>query len=186
MVGGRVGSANLFYNMEDNKWIIGGSIIFFSLMAWGWKLLNKKIIHRFYILQAQKVLKKIQVIIGEREEARKLNYLRKINPYVFEEVLLLAFEKKGYKVIRNKRYSGDGGVDGMVIIEGHRIPIQAKRYKKYIRKVHVQSFENLVMERKAPYGLFIHTGKTGKESREENFPHVKIISGRKLLNLLAP
>ncbi|MEX0634913.1 hypothetical protein M8494_36235 [Serratia ureilytica] len=33
-------------------------------------------------------------------DGQRLAYLRKINPYVFEEPLLLVFERQGYAVIR--------------------------------------------------------------------------------------
>lgn len=46
-----------------------------------------------------------------------MRYLRKINPYVFEELLLLALERQGLTVVRNASYSGDGGTDGQVIID---------------------------------------------------------------------
>ncbi|MEX6059375.1 restriction endonuclease [Enterobacter hormaechei] len=42
----------------------------------------------------------------------KINYLRKIDPFVFEELLLEGFEAHGFRTIRNKRYTGDGGIDG--------------------------------------------------------------------------
>ena len=64
-----------------------------------------------------------------------MKYLRKINPYVFEELLLLAFERRGMRVIRNSRYSGDGGLDGQVLIDGERWLIQAKRYGRTIRHI---------------------------------------------------
>ncbi|PIJ42321.1 restriction endonuclease, partial [Serratia sp. OPWLW2] len=73
-------------------------------------------------------------------DGQRLAYLRKINPYVFEELLLLAFERQGYAVIRNTSYSGDGGLDGQVIIEGKTYLIQAKRYGRTITPSHITSF----------------------------------------------
>ncbi|EPO2651139.1 restriction endonuclease, partial [Klebsiella pneumoniae] len=59
----------------------------------------------------------------------KIAYLRKIDPFTFEELLLEGFESHGFRTIRNKRYTGDGGIDGQVIIGKHRYLIQAKRYR---------------------------------------------------------
>ncbi|GJK49706.1 hypothetical protein TUM17560_20830 [Serratia marcescens] len=87
-------------------------------------------------------------------------YLRKINPYVFEELLLLAFERQGYAVIRNASYSGDGGLDGQVIIEGKTYLIQAKRYGRTITPSHITSFGALLRQYHCD-GFFIHTGRTG-------------------------
>ncbi len=41
---------------------------------------------------------------------QKIAYLRKIDPFVFEELLLEGFERRGFEVIRNRRYTGDGGL----------------------------------------------------------------------------
>lgn len=147
------------------------------------KGLERKI-HAYYKRRACKVYKKINCLEESRNPSAVFNYLRKVSPYVFEELILLAFEKKGYKVKRNRRYSGDGGVDGHVMMDKVWIPVQAKRYKSHIKRRHVLDFEELVAKRKKPFGYFIHTGRTGKGSRGNEFPHVRFISGNRLLNLL--
>lgn len=47
-------------------------------------------------------------------------------------------------VIRNTRYSGDGGTDGQVLIDGERWLIQAKRYGRTIRPSHIDDFGDLL------------------------------------------
>ncbi|WP_248844390.1 restriction endonuclease [Escherichia coli] len=42
------------------------------------------------------------------------------------------FESHGFRTIRNKRYTGDGGIDGQVKCGKHRYLIQAKRYRGHI------------------------------------------------------
>lgn len=115
-----------------------------------------------------------------------MSYLRKINPYVFEELLLLAFERQGYAVQRNTSYSGDGGLDGRVHINGECLLIQAKRYSRAIAPAHVQDFDAL-LTRMGQRGLFIHTGRTGQKSRavSSGSQQLMIISGQRLLALLA-
>ncbi|WP_349949896.1 restriction endonuclease, partial [Escherichia coli] len=61
---------------------------------------------------ARRVLERIKTLPGFPQ---KINYLRKIDPFVFEELLLEGFEAHGFRTIRNKRYTGDGGIDGQVI-----------------------------------------------------------------------
>lgn len=102
----------------------------------------------------------------EQGDAHVIAYLRKINPFVFEELILLVFEEHGFPVIPNKRYTGDGGIDGRVNIYGKIWPIQAKRYSNHVRKVHVDQFARLVKEKAYPGGIFIHTGRTGKDVRK--------------------
>lgn len=139
--------------------------------------------HRRYQATAARVLQRLPQLAGD---AQRLTYLRKINPYVFEELLLLAFERQGYAVIRNTSYSGDGGLDGQVIIEGKTYLIQAKRYGRTITPSHITSFGALLRYHHCD-GFFIHTGRTGQLSLVllQNHPHVHLVSGQKLLALLA-
>lgn len=118
-------------------------------------------------------------------EGQKINYLKKINPYVFEELILYSLKEKGYKVIRNKSYSNDGGIDGKFYIDNQLFLVQAKRYQNHINKKHVTDFERIVIEHKAK-GIFCHTGLTGKGSKEEfnNSQFIDFYSGSKLLKLL--
>jgi len=111
--------------------------------------------------------------------------LRSMDSLAFEELLLESFERRGFRVIRNHRYTGDGGIDGKVMIDGSLWLIQAKRYATAIRPEHVSAFDALCRAKNCR-GLFIHTGRTGPQSREfiGNSSHVEIISGRRLLALL--
>ena len=139
--------------------------------------------HRRYRVTAERVLQRLPQLDGD---AQRLTYLRKINPYVFEELLLLAFERQGYPVKRNASYSGDGGLDGQVFIDSHRWLIQAKRYGKTAAPSHIRDFATL-LQRERYGGFFIHTGRTGNFSRLllHAYPQVQLVSGQRLLNLLA-
>ncbi|MJZ42555.1 restriction endonuclease [Salmonella enterica subsp. enterica] len=139
--------------------------------------------HRRYRETAQRVMVRLPQLASD---GARLNYLRKINPYVFEELLLLALERQGLKVIRNPSYSGDGGLDGQVFIAGERWLIQAKRYSRSISPQHIREFGEL-LSREGCRGLFIHTGRTGPKSRDslQRIPQVQPVSGQRLLNLLA-
>ncbi|CAI2793511.1 Restriction endonuclease [Serratia grimesii] len=139
--------------------------------------------HRRYRAAAARVLQRLPQLGGN---GQRLAYLRKINPYVFEELLLLAFERQGYAVIRNTSYSGDGGLDGQVIIGDQKYLIQAKRYGRAITPSHITRFGALLRHHHCQ-GFFIHTGRTGQRSRAllQNHPHVHLVSGQKLLALLA-
>lgn len=138
--------------------------------------------HDRYQRQAQCVLDKLPLLAGD---GQRLSYLRKINPYVFEELLLTAFECQGYRIKRNKRYSGDGGLDGQIWRDKQRFLIQAKRYSGVICPSHIVAFGHLV-RRERCQGLFIHTGRTGTSGRValSLFPEVELISGQKLIELL--
>jgi|ERR1035437_7979646 restriction system protein len=141
--------------------------------------------HKRNIDSSYQVLRKIRSFAGPGIEPRILLYLRKINAYVFEEVLLTVFEEKGFRIKRNHRYSGDGGIDGTVIKEGKRYLIQAKRYKGHINSKHLAEFKSKVISFNADGGYFIHTGRTSREQLNINrYSNLQILSGEKLVNFI--
>ena len=121
---------------------------------------------------------------GSLLPAQAFVYLRKVNPYSFEELDLDGFEKAGYRVRRNERYSGDGGVDGRVSKDGEEYLVQCKRYRGYISRQDVEDFSR-VCTRECRKGFFVHTGKTGEASwgTAGAFGNVNIISGGRMLSL---
>ena len=136
--------------------------------------------HKHNIKKAKKILKKINTI---ENQGAIISYLRKIDPFVFEELLLEAFKNKEYQIKRNKRYTGDGGIDGQVMKNGNTYLVQAKRYSSYVDPKHLEEFSQIIRRRRSEKGFFIHTGKTGK-SNFSKFSNVKIISGESLIRLL--
>ena len=141
--------------------------------------------HRWRRRQAREMCEQLRG--RDRDQPVALHYarFRAMDPLAFEELLLEAFERRGHRVIRNCRYTGDGGVDGEVIIDGIRFLIQAKRYNDAIRPEHVWDFAQLCATRRQR-GLFIHTGRTGGMSRAvvDGATGIQIVSGQKLLALL--
>ena len=115
--------------------------------------------------------------------ARRIAYLRKIDPLVFEEMVLDAFQRQGLIVERGTRYSGDGGLDGKIFRDNHWIGIQCKRYKAGIKSEHVEQFERDLFRFGMTEGYFVHTGRTpsGVKHRRNN---VIVLSGRPLLDFL--
>lgn len=108
--------------------------------------------HQRYRETAKRVWERLPQLASD---GARMSYLRKINPYVFEELLLLAFERQGLKVVRNPAYSGDGGFDGQVFIEGQRWLIQAKRYSWSISPQHINAFAELLTQEGCRGFLFI-------------------------------
>ena len=136
--------------------------------------------HTHNVKTANKVLNTLSTLSFP---GQKFHYLRQIDPFVFEELLLCAFERKGHVVIRNSRYTGDGGIDGKVIIDDRLTFIQAKRYTSFVNAQHIVNFSNICHRKKVP-GLFIHCGKTGHKARILTPKNVTVIGGHALLELL--
>lgn len=157
-------------------WII--IITIFALINIAAGFLKTK--HLAKIRAAKKVSKTINKIQNDNS-GWLFSYLRKIDPFVFEELILLTFKKYGFRIKRNKRYTHDGGIDGKIKKNGEMFLIQAKRYSANINIEHIKDFIKVCRYYKVR-GYFIHTGKTGREIRElaEKNPQIKIISGEKI------
>ncbi len=148
-------------------------ISIFLLVLFSFKRRSK---HKIYTRQSKREFKKIISM----PPATKISYLRTINPYVFEELILTALEQHGYKIQRGTKYSGDGGIDGHVKIDGEWCLIQAKRYSNHVKAEHIYEFDR-VCKKNRTRGFFIHTGRTSKKLNY--LSNSKIISGDKMLNL---
>ena len=164
--------------MNNSHIILPILLLLFVLLAFYFK---KESRHKRNIRTARKVQKKLSQI---KFPGAKLNYLRKIDPFVFEELILNGFKNNGYKIKRNKRYTGDGGIDGRVKKDGQWFLVQAKRYSNCINPTHVTEFMTIVEMQKVAGGFFVHTGRTGKKSYELKNKSIDFISGDKLLALL--
>lgn len=141
--------------------------------------------HKRKIASGDKIITKLNSFSGEFKNQQILSYLRKIDPFVFEELILSAFKLKGFSIIRNKSYSGDGGLDGTILKDNDVFLIQAKRYTNFVKTSHIKDFELLIDVKKANGGYFIHTGRTSSKSLSSfKNSSIVIISGQKLIDLI--
>ena len=142
--------------------------------------------HKTRRIKAMRVWSLLKKPEFSAQPGRLFAYIRTIDPFVFEELLLIAFKSRGLKVIHNKRYTGDGGIDGIVILPSQqRMAIQAKRYQNHINLQHVKDFAEVIKNHRCQGGLFIHCGKSG-EAVYQNVPeNMILISGSLLHRLLA-
>ena len=161
-------------------------------MKWFSRIINRisligKWIHLYRIKKAKQVLVKIKEIYSDKKNGGKaILYLRKINPYVFEELVLTAIENSNIRVIRNESYSNDGGIDGIFKLKKGKVIVQSKRYKGYINNKHVEELSSIVRQEGYLFGVFAHTGRTGEKAKntvklEKN---MIFISGDLLLKIL--
>ena len=144
--------------------------------------------HERNTVTGQVLYQKLNAIALRKEEDSKgwfFCYLRQIDPFVFEELILIALEKRGYTIRQNKRYTGDGGVDGRASKDGSKYLIQCKRYSGYVNSKHVEAFSRLC-HHKGVKGFFVHTGKTGDGAKVvvADDDAVTIISGSRLYDLI--
>ncbi len=141
--------------------------------------------HQQYIQLADSVLKRLRDRITVVQLPEALAILRKMNPYAFEELLLTCCQNQGWKIERNFRYTGDGGLDGRVTIALKLYLIGAKRYRGYINLKHIHDFNQVIQREKAYGGFFIHSGKTGELAKELLREYqISLLSGQRLVNFV--
>ncbi|MBO9579489.1 MAG: restriction endonuclease [Sphingobium sp.] len=167
---------------HSHLWIFVIALILIGLLA---RRMRGPASHRWRRRQARTMNRQLSGRDRDQPPGFVFARLRGMDPLAFEELLLECFERRGCKVVRNTRYTGDGGLDGQVVIQGQTWLIQAKRYATSIRPEHVDAFAALCRARKVS-GLFIHTGRTGPTTRAlvERHDHIEIISGERLLALI--
>lgn len=139
--------------------------------------------HAWRIKSSKRLIEKLKTMPND---AVRMAYIRKIDPYVLEEAILSAVEMAEMKATRGARYSGDQGCDGVFTHNGQRYFIQAKRYRSHISLQHLKEFHDLCTKN-GVHGYFAHSGRTGKGSKgfAGASNRVTIISGSKLFDLLS-
>lgn len=143
-------------------------------------------LHQMNILKSRYHLWQVRRLMKKEAFGLCTWYLRnKVNHFVFEEVILTALKKRGYKIQRGRRYTGDGGEDGRCWIDGKLYLIQAKRYSGHVDAQHVLDFVALCGSKRCG-GLFVTSGKVGPSARRGAKGMVHVINGQRLLDMLAP
>ena len=142
--------------------------------------------HRRRVRASRRALRHLRRWGKSAEAGRVYGYLRAMDPLLFEELVLTALEQGGRLVLRNTRYTGDGGIDGKVYIGGCGwVALQAKRYCRHVDHRDVQALVLLVERGAVAGGLFVHTGRTGAAAyRDLGGTRVQLLSGDRLLDLL--
>lgn len=157
-----------------------------------WRLLRKakptrsQRRHLWNQKRSYKDLSKIREIGPRQNPGRVFNWLRKVDPYRFEDICLSELDRRKVKIMRGTSYSGDGGIDGRFILNEELWLVQCKRYSGHIKTDHVYDFDLVCREHNAK-GLFIHTGRTPAELNvvKRQYGVVKIISGDDLMGFFA-
>ena len=142
--------------------------------------------HKRNQVRSYRDLAKIREINPVENPGQCFSWLRKVDPYRFEEMILSELDRRKLRIVRNSSYSGDGGIDGQFYLNGELWLIQAKRYSGFVRADHVWAFEAICAGRGAR-GLLVHTGRTPKEFQQmkRRVGCVRVISGDELMRFFA-
>lgn len=163
--------------------LLGGSVpVFVYLFICAVKHLYA--VERYYKRSARKTARKIQ-------KESNLNLCRQnlnaINPYSFEELVLIALSKSSLvKRTWNTKYSNDGGLDGFArTTRGLTIGVQSKRYKDgYIRLNDIRKHFFICRRRKI-IPIFAYVGRVSVNTqREARSMGVLLINEDELITLI--
>ncbi|WP_165390962.1 restriction endonuclease [Pseudoduganella lutea] len=142
--------------------------------------------HQRNVRQSRRVLRAVRGFTEPGVGARSLAYLRAVDPLVFEEVVMSALEDAGLLVLRSRRYSGDGGVDGTVWLPGRGwYAVQSKRYRHHVCLEHICAFSQVLASQDFDGGLFVHTGRSGAALYPQmDAGGIALLSGERLIRLV--
>jgi restriction system protein len=169
---------NLIQTYPTQALIILLGVVVFYFILFGKSREKWRVDKSKYLL---KDLKKIN------DPAHIFTRLRRLDPFLYEELILTSIDKHNphVKITRNKRYTGDGGIDGVIKLNGVKIAIQAKCYTNEIVTSDIFKLQTDMTKVGASYGLFVHTGKTRPVTwLKTKDSKVFIVSGASMIALL--
>jgi restriction system protein len=121
-----------------------------------------------------------------------IDKLRVIDPYFFERVVLVLFEKMGYGDFQETPKSGDGGIDGVINQDKlglEKIYVQAKRYAED-NKVREPAVRNFIgaMSGDVHKGIFVTTSTFDegaiRKAKDDRNHKIILIDGNTLADLM--
>lgn len=109
-------------------------------------------------------------------------YLLKMHPQEFEDLVCDLFRKMGYEV-EHTQYSGDGGIDGYLKKDGELSILQCKRVKGSVGEPILRDLFGTMHDKGAKEGLVVTTGKVSMQASQwaANKP-IRIIERDELVN----
>jgi restriction system protein len=157
--------------------------------------------------QAQKVVKVEQRPKGQLEpfedeaveheiepqdhRAKLLNLIKSLPSGGFERLSQRLLRESGFQQVVVTGKSGDGGIDGMGILQvnpfvSFNVLFQCKRYQGAVTPSHVRDFRGAMMGR-ADKGIIITTGTftldAKKEARRDGVPPIELVDGELLVEM---
>lgn len=120
-----------------------------------------------------------------------LEKLKTIDPYYFEDIILILFRKMGYGDFKRTSRSNDGGIDGIINQDKlgvDKIYTQAKRYSNHqVGRKDMTNFIGAMSRDGVSKGIFVTTGTfndRAKEAAKSARDTIILIDGEKLADLM--
>jgi hypothetical protein len=97
-------------------------------------------------------------------EVRTPEFLRQVDPYVFESIVCNLFRELGYDV-KQTPASGDNGVDGFLYRNGQKTLLQCKRVKGSVGEPVLRDLFGSMHSCGASQGIVVTTGSVSRQAR---------------------
>lgn len=129
---------------------------------------------------------------GPNHRAQVIGALLGLTPAGFEAFSQRLLREAGFQDVRVTGRSGDGGIDGIGILEvnalvSFKVLFQCKRYSGSVTPSQVRDFRGAMMGR-ADKGIILTTGTFTADARKEavrdGVPPIELVDGEKLVNML--
>jgi restriction system protein len=123
--------------------------------------------------------------------AKLLNLIKLLPPAGFERLSQRLLRESGFQQVVVTGRSGDGGIDGMGILQvnpfvSFNVLFQCKRYQGAVTPSQVRDFRGAMMGR-ADKGIIITTGtftlEAKKEARRDGVPPIELVDGESLVQM---
>lgn len=120
-----------------------------------------------------------------------MNKLMDLPPNGFERLCQRLLRESGFESVSVTGRSGDGGIDGLGILQvnslvSFKVLFQCKRYKGGVSPSQVRDFRGAMMGR-ADKGIILTTGTFSTEAKKEavrdGVPPIELVDGEKLLDM---
>jgi restriction system protein len=120
-----------------------------------------------------------------------LEIIKELSPAGFERLCQRLLRESGFTQVSVTGRSGDGGIDGIGILEvnpfvSFRVLFQCKKYSGSVGASHVRDFRGSMLGR-ADKGIIITTGSftqdAQKEALRDGAPPLELVHGEKLLDM---
>jgi len=128
--------------------------------------------------------------LEEQSKADLLDYLKQVDPYLFEKIVLVLFKKMGYGDFQETSKSNDGGIDGVINQDQlglEKIYVQAKRYSdNKVRETDIRNFIG-AMSGDTSKGIFVTTSSFDEKAKvkaKEAHHKIILIDGYALANYM--
>ncbi len=122
---------------------------------------------------------------AELAEQRVRQTLNAMSPYAFEYLITEGLKRQGADIRKIQRASGDGGIDGMLKLQGRWHLIQAKRYRSPVSTPMIEDFHRLCQEKRMP-GVFVASSGFTQPARQfaQRTRRVKLLDGARLVEAI--